>query len=233
MPEVIFTGPVGRLEGRFHPAQERNAPIALVLHGHPCFGGTMNNPIPHALYHMFARKGFAVLRFNFRGVGRSQGFFDNGAGELADAAAALDWLQTQVPEARTCWLAGVSFGSWISMQLLMRRPEVQGFFTIAPLARHYDFSFLAPCPTSGLFVNGELDKVTPPEAVENLVKKLKTQKGITIEHVVMPGANHFFENKVDELVDLCSTYLDRRLEEMGIIEPSVPKLEQKMQMPES
>ena len=227
MPEVIFPGPAGRLEGRFHPAEEKNAPIALVMHGHPCFGGTMNNPIPHALYHMFARKGFAVLRFNFRGVGRSQGFYDNGAGELADAAAALDWLQGQVPEARTCWLAGVSFGAWISMQLLMRRPEVQGFFTIAPLARHHDFSFLAPCPTSGLFVNGEIDKVTPPEAVENLVKKLKTQKGITIEHVVIPGANHFFEGKIDELINVCSTYLDRRLEEMGIIEPSVPRIEQK------
>ena len=76
-------------------------------------------------------------------------------------------------------------------------------------------------------MNGELDKVTPPEAVENLVKKLKTQKGITIEHVVMPGANHFFENKVEELVNLCSGYLDKRLEEMGVIEPGVPKIEQK------
>ncbi len=219
MPEVIFTGPAGRIEGRFHPAETPNAPIALVLHGHPCFGGNMNNPIPHALYHMFARKGFAVLRFNFRGVGRSQGFYDNGAGELADAAAALDWLQSRVPEARTCWLAGVSFGSWISMQLLMRRPEVQGFLTIAPLARHYDFSFLAPCPTSGLFVHGEQDKVTPTDVVDALVKKLQSQKGITIDHVVMEGANHFFEGKLDELIAVCSAYLDRRLEELGIVAP--------------
>ncbi len=227
MPEVIITGQAGRIEARYHPAEEPNAPIALVMHGHPMFGGTMNNPIPHALYHMFARKGFAVLRFNFRGVGRSQGFFDNGAGELADAAAALDWLQARVPEARTCWLAGVSFGSWISMQLLMRRPEVQGFLTIAPLARHYDFSFLAPCPTSGLIVHGELDKVTPPDVVENMVKKIKTQKGITLTLEIMPGANHFFEGKVEELANLCSTYLDKRLEELGIIEPAVPRLERK------
>lgn len=227
MPEVIITGQAGRIEARYHPAEEPNAPIALVMHGHPMFGGTMNNPIPHALYHMFARKGFAVLRFNFRGVGRSQGFFDNGAGELADAAAALDWLQARVPEARTCWLAGVSFGSWISMQLLMRRPEVQGFLTIAPLARHYDFSFLAPCPTSGLIVHGEKDRVTPPEVVENMVKKTKTQKGITITLKIMAGANHFFENRVPELIDICSDYLDRRLEEMGIIEPMVPRLEGK------
>ncbi len=216
MPEVIFNGPAGRLEGRYHQAEEPNAPIALILHTHPQFGGTMNNPIVHALYYMFARRGFSVLRFNFRSVGRSQGLFDNGAGELADAAAALDWMQTLTKEARSCWLAGVSFGSWISMQLLMRRPEVQGFLTIAPLASHYDFSFLAPCPTSGLIVNGAQDKVVPPEVVEEaLVKKLKTQKGIEIEHVVMEGANHFFEGKVDELVALCDAYVGRRMKELG------------------
>ncbi len=124
-------------------------------------------------------------------------------------------MQTITREARSCWLAGVSFGSWISMQLLMRRPEVQGFLTIAPLAKHYDFSFLAPCPTSGLIVNGALDKVTPPEVVETLVKKLKTQKGITIDHVVIEGANHFFEGKVDELTALCDAYVGRRMREMG------------------
>ncbi len=215
MPEVIFNGPAGRLEGRYHQAEEPNAPIALILHPHPQFGGTMNNPVVHSLYYMFAQRGFSVLRFNFRSVGRSQGLFDNGAGELADAAAALDWMQTLTKEARSCWLAGVSFGSWISMQLLMRRPEVQGFMTIAPLARHYDFSFLAPCPTSGLIVNGEKDKVTTPDVVEALVKKLKTQKGITIEHVVMPDTNHFFQGKTDELTAICASYLDRRMKEMG------------------
>ena len=142
-----------------------------------------------------------MLRFNFRGVGRSQGLFENGAGELSDAASALDWLQAYNKDAKICWIVGVSFGAWISMQLLMRRPEISGFISIAPLAKHYDFSFLAPCPSSGLFVNGDLDTVTPPEAAQNLVSKLKTQKGIVIEHKVLAGANHFFENKIDELVD--------------------------------
>ena len=215
MPEVIFNGPAGRLEGRYHQSKQEQAPIALILHPHPQFGGTMNNPIVHSLYYMFAQRGFSVLRFNFRGVGRSQGLFENGAGELADAAAALDWMQTLTKEARSCWIAGVSFGAWISMQLLMRRPEIQGFLTIAPLAKHYDFSFLAPCPTSGLIVNGAEDKVTPPDVVEALVKKLKTQKGITIDHVPMPKTNHFFEGKIDELTAICSAYVDRRMEEMG------------------
>ncbi|HEV7480093.1 MAG TPA: alpha/beta hydrolase, partial [Roseiarcus sp.] len=73
MPEVFFTGPAGRLEGRFHPAKQRGAPIAVVLHSHPQFGGTMNNQIVYNTYYSFAERGFSVLRFNFRGVGRSQG----------------------------------------------------------------------------------------------------------------------------------------------------------------
>ena len=97
------------------------------------------------------------------------------------------------------------------MQLLMRRPEISGFISIAPLAKHYDFSFLAPCPASGLFVNGSKDTVTVPEAVHTLVSKLKTQKGITIEHRVMPDANHFFEGQIEELTKICADYVDRRL----------------------
>lgn len=211
MPEVIFNGPAGRIEGRYHHSKDPGSPIAIILHPHPQFGGTMNNPIVHSLYYMFAERGFSVLRFNFRGVGRSQGLFDNGAGELADAASALDWLQSLNREARICWIAGISFGAWISMQLLMRRPEISGFISIAPLAKHYDFSFLAPCPASGLFVNGSEDTVTAPEAVNALVTKLKTQRGIRIEHKVIEGANHFFAERIDELIEMCGDYLDGRL----------------------
>jgi alpha/beta superfamily hydrolase len=211
MPEVIFNGPAGRIEGRYHHNPEHGSPIALILHPHPQFGGTMNNPIVHDLYYMYRDRGFSVLRFNFRGVGRSQGLFDNGAGELSDAAAALDWMQTYNKEAATCWIVGISFGAWISMQLLMRRPEIAGFISIAPLAKHYDFSFLAPCPASGLFVNGQYDTVTPADSINALVAKLKTQKGIKIDHVVMPDTNHFFENKIPALTDICADYLDKRL----------------------
>ena len=97
MPEVIFTGPAGRIEGRYHPAQQKNAPIGIVLHPHPQFGGTMNHQIVYQLYYAFVHRGFSALRFNFRGVGRSQGGFDHGIGELSDAASALDWAQTINP----------------------------------------------------------------------------------------------------------------------------------------
>jgi alpha/beta superfamily hydrolase len=204
MPEVIFNGPAGRIEGRFQPARVRNAPIAMILHPHPQFGGTMNNQVIYRLFYMFKERGFAVLRFNFRGVGRSQGQFDHGAGELSDAASALDWVQTIHPDARSCWVAGFSFGAWIGMQLLMRRPEIEGFISIAPPANLH-------CPSSGLIVHGDVDKVVPQKDVQSLVDKLKMQKGIVIDQTVIEGANHFFDQKVDELIDTCSGYLDRRL----------------------
>ncbi len=212
MPEVIFTGPAGRLEGRYHPPKTKSSRIALILHPHPQFGGTMNNQVAYQMYYMFAERGFAVLRFNFRGVGRSQGSFDHGLGELSDAAAALDWVQSFNPDARACWIAGFSFGAWIGMQLLMRRPEVEGFISVAPQPNIYDFSFLAPCPSSGLIIHGSDDRVVTPADMQSLIEKLKTQKGIVIDQKIVEGANHFFENKVDELIEVCGGYLDKRLE---------------------
>jgi len=132
MPDVIINGPDGRLEGRYQHSRVPNAPIAIVLHPHPQYGGTMNNKVVYALYNGFARHGFSVLRFNFRGVGRSQGGYDRGEGELSDAASALDWLQSFNQSASACWIAGFSFGAWIGMQLLMRRPEISGFVSVAP-----------------------------------------------------------------------------------------------------
>ena len=106
MPEVIFAGPEGRLEGRYHPQKDRDAPIAIVLHPHPQFGGTMNNKVVYNLHYAFYNLGFTVLRFNFRGVGRSQGEYDQGIGELSDAASALDYLQAMNQNAKHCWVAG-------------------------------------------------------------------------------------------------------------------------------
>ena len=116
MPEVIFAGPEGRLEGRYHPQKAKDAPIAIVLHPHPQFGGTMNNRVVYNLHYAFHKMGFTVLRFNFRGVGRSQGEYDQGIGELSDAASALfltlgekKGLGTErrmcVPTARVCAFA--------------------------------------------------------------------------------------------------------------------------------
>ncbi len=207
MPDVIINGPEGRLEGRYHHSKASNAPVALLLPPHPQHGGTMNNKVVYTLYHAFVRRGFSALRFNFRGVGRSQGTFDRGEGELSDAAAALDWLQTYNPNASACWIGGFSFGAWIGMQLLMRRPEIDGFVSVAPPANLFDFSFLAPCPASGLIIMGDRDQLVPLEPVQKLVNKLMHQRDIQIEHRVIAGADHFFGGQLDELGTLVEEYV--------------------------
>jgi alpha/beta superfamily hydrolase len=211
MPEVIINGPEGRLEGRYHLAKNANAPVVLLLHPHPEHGGTMNNKVVYALYQAFARRGFAALRFNFRGVGRSQGSFARGEGELSDAASALDWLQTYNANASSCWIVGFSFGAWIGMQLLMRRPEISGFVSIAPPANAYDFGFLAPCPSSGLIVHGDQDQIVPVESVKKLVDRLSNQRGIAIDFRVIKRADHFFVDRLDELVGHLDSYMDKAL----------------------
>jgi hypothetical protein len=211
MPEVIFNGSEGRLEGRYHHSKRPSAPIALMLHPHPLHGGTMNNRVVVALFQAFQKRGYSVLRFNFRGVGRSQGRFDSGPGELSDAASALDWMQSVNPNASGCWIGGYSFGAWIGMQLLMRRPEIDGFIVTAPPAGSLDFTFLAPCPASGLILHGERDDVVPAEAAEKLAKKLAHQKSVKVEYKSIAGADHFFASHMKELTAAIDDYLDRAL----------------------
>ncbi len=211
MPEVIFAGPEGRIEGRYQRGRGENPPLALVLHPHPLFGGSMNNRAVYELYNMFLRRGFSVLRFNFRGVGRSVGEYDQGQGELADAATALDFLQSLNPNAPFAWVAGVSFGSWIGMQLLMRRPEIVGFVSVSASANLFDFTFLAPCPSSGIVIHGENDKVCAADDTRTMVERTRTQKGRKVEFEVVPGADHFFESHMDQMVASADAYLMRRL----------------------
>jgi hypothetical protein len=207
MPEINFNGPEGRLEGRYQPGKTPGGPIALMLHPSPQHGGTMNNKVVYSIFHTFVKRGFACLRFNFRGVGRSQGSFSRGEGELSDAASALDWLQAYNQNSRECWVAGFSFGAWIGMQLLMRRPEISGFISVAPPANQYDFSFLAPCPSSGLVVSGDQDDIVPAESVVKLVEKLNLQKFITVQHDILAGSNHFFQGQLETLQKNIDDYL--------------------------
>lgn len=211
MPEVIFTGPAGRVEGRYTAGPIPSSPVALILHPHPKHGGTMNNKVVYSLFQAFAKKGFSTLRFNFRGVGRSEGSYDNGEGELADAAAAMDWLQSTHPQVNSFWVAGFSFGAWIAMQLLMRRPELEGFIAVSPPTNMYDFNFLAPCPVSGQIIHGEQDAVVPYQYTDGLVQKLRSQKGIAIDYHVLKGADHFYNDHMDEMIGLVNNYVELRI----------------------
>ena len=209
--EILFTGPDGRLVGKYKKGQSLNPPVALLLHPHPLYGGTMNNPIVMELYNIFDDLGFSTFRFNFRGVGKSEGKFDNGLGELADAAAALDWVQRQNPNTNQCWVSGFSFGAVICMQLLMRRPEITRFVSVSPQPNLYDFNFLAPCPASGLIVHGKKDEIAPLDDVQKLAQKLQAQKNITVEYEEVSGANHFYDNEIPKLKKIIQNYIEIEL----------------------
>ena len=211
MAEVIFNGPDGRLEGRYHQSKKPDAPIAIVLHPHPLHGGNMNNRVVFIMFNNFVERGFSVLRFNFRGVGRSQGAFDNGVGELSDAAYAFDWMQQFNSNSPFCWIGGYSFGALISMQLMMRRPEIEGFVSISPPAGTEDFSFLAPCPSSGLIIHGDKDTHVPLDAVKKLAQKLDGQKNISVNLGIVKGADHFYKDNMDNLSKEVASYLDNSL----------------------
>jgi hypothetical protein len=207
MPEISLNGPAGRLEARYQPGKDKRAHAALLLHPHPQHGGTMNNKVVYTLFRAFSRSGFAALRFNFRGVGKSQGAWGGGAGELADAAAALDWLQAANPEAESCWIGGFSFGAWIAMQLLARRPEIKGFIVAAPPVNLADFGTLPRLPASGLIVQGDQDQIVPPAGVKALAEKLQTQRDITVTYRVIEGADHFFVDRLEQLGGVAESYI--------------------------
>ncbi|MEQ2007277.1 MAG: alpha/beta fold hydrolase [Limisphaerales bacterium] len=209
MPTVTIVGPAGSLEGRFHRAASPDAPVALLLHPNPKFGGTMNTLVVYSLFTAFQDAGFSVLRFNFRGVGRSAGEFSGGAGELADAQAAWAWLRAECPQAKAKWVAGFSFGSWIALQLLAKEGGCDGFVAVAPPTNNLDFSFLTEWRTSGLVVHGTSDQLVPEDVVKQLVAK-PCAPGVTVQYAPIAGAGHFFDPGHTELVRVVSSFVKQR-----------------------
>ena len=207
--EVFIPGPAGRIEAKYFKSNKPTSPIAIVLQPHPQYGGTMNNKIVVELFQTFMENNFSVCRFNFRGVGKSDGEFDNGQGELADAAAALDWLEKENFDNSQCWVSGFSFGSLIAMQLLMRRPEINRFISVSPQPNVYDFSFLTPCPSSGLMVYGKKDELVPINYIKDLDKRLSLQKGIKVDFQQVNEANHFFTKSEEVLRKVLDKYIKR------------------------
>lgn len=210
MPELILSGNAGRIEAKYHHSRDPRAPLVIVLHPNPLQGGTMNNRVTVTLYNAFIENGFSAIRFNFRGVGKSEGVYDKGEGELTDTAAVLDWIQSVNNGRRELWVAGFSFGALVGMQLLMRRPEIRGFVSVCPPANLNDFAFLAPCPVSGMIINGADDIVCPTEKVDLLVEKLNNQRGISIDYRVIPNCDHSFKNHLDTIKQYVTEYLESR-----------------------
>ena len=179
--------------------QENSENIGLVLHPRKCTENSMNNNIVSSLFESFSKNNFSTLKINFRGVEKSEGKpEEDGLGELSDAATAIDWLQEQNQDINSCWIGGIDFGAWVGSQLLMRRPEVIGFINIAPPIKEFDFSFLSPCPASGLIIypNKQID--IEQKNVLLLVKKLASQKKIKIVYKKI-NSDINFKNKENEI----------------------------------
>ena len=209
--EIFIPGPSGRIQAKYFKNNQRGAPVALVLQPHPQYGGTMNNRIVYETYNCFYKNKFSVIRINFRGVEKSDGVFDNGQGELSDAAAALDWIEKENPGYNQCWVSGFSFGALICMQLIMRRPEVNNFVAISPQPNLYDFTFLSPCPISGLITYGKNDELVELDSILNLNKRLKSQKNIDVIFSAISNANHFYKGKEKELASLIKNYIKDKI----------------------
>ena len=120
-----------------------------------------------------------------------------------------DWLERENFDNSQCWVSGFSFGSLIAMQLLMRRPEINRFIAISPQPNAYDFSFLSPCPTSGLMVYGKKDELVPSEYINELDQRLSAQKGIKVEFKSIPEANHFFSKTENDLTKCLDDYIKK------------------------
>lgn len=156
--EILFASSLGKLHGYYQDVPGADS-VALVLPPHPRFGATMKNKVVGRIYSSFVDNGFSVLRMNYRGVGYSAGQVSMRDEDLIkDANAAIEWLQSCYPLVSSFWVAGFSFGAWLAMNLVMRRPEVSGFVAVALPMKVHDFSFLQPCIVPGLVVQGDQDQ---------------------------------------------------------------------------
>ena len=202
MPTITdLTGPAGSLEAILDLPGRDNVRAAVVFaHPHPQFGGTMHTKAVYQGAKGLARIGCAVLRFNFRGVGRSAGTFTGGSGEMADFGAAVDYISARYPGQRV-WTAGFSFGSWVALESGAADERVTALIGIAPpvatsvSGQHYTFERSLASTKPKFFVQGEADDVCPLEAMWTFYGKLHEPK----ELVVIDGADHLFDGKTQEV----------------------------------
>ena len=208
MPTITdLVGPAGPLEslldepeGPSRAGSSRPRAAVVFAHPHPQFGGTLHTKVVYQGAKGLARIGCAALRFNFRGVGRSAGAFDQGPGEKADFKAALDYMAARYPETKL-WAAGFSFGSWVALEIGAVDDRVSALIGIAPpvatsLSGHlYTFENTLASTKPKFFVQGEADEICPLEGMWAFYARLEEPK----ELVIIDGADHLFEGKAQEV----------------------------------
>lgn len=196
-------GPAGLLECALdQPTDIKIGAVAIVCHPHPLHGGTMGNKVVTTLSSTLQDLGMPVIRFNFRGIGQSEGEYANTIGELQDLYAVMEWVQQAYPQQKL-WLAGFSFGSYISAMAASQR-DVAQLISVAPPVKNFDFKSLGPISCPWVVVQGEEDEVVPSEMVFEWVSSRK-------EHPVLirlAGIGHFFHGHLmtlrDELLKVLS-----------------------------
>jgi len=202
--QFLIDGAVGDLEALLEVAADRDiSGCAVVCHPHPVHGGTMQNKVAHTLARSFLGLGFAVLRFNFRGVGSSEGSFDDGRGELQDVLAATTWVRTEYPDV-PLWISGFSFGAAMAIRAAVE-VEPSGLVSIAPaVARFADRLDPQPgCPW--LIVQGDQDELVAIEETISWLNEL--EPGPELE--VFTDTEHFFHGKLTQLRDAVEEFVSR------------------------
>jgi uncharacterized protein len=201
-----LAGPAGKLEAvLWTPSSGTPQIAALVCHPHPLFGGTMHNKVVYQTAKALDQLGLPVLRFNFRGTGRSEGKHDKGDGERGDVRAALDFLAAEFPNI-SLLLAGFSFGCWVGLRVGCEDERVTALIGLGTPVNSTDFSFLTHCPKPKLFVHGSNDQFGDVTKLRNLVASLPGENKL----VVVEDADHFFVGKLDQLNAAITTWLQGR-----------------------
>jgi alpha/beta superfamily hydrolase len=201
-----FRGPAGRLEAILMHPEATPVAAAVVCHAHPLHGGMMHFKVVFRAAKALQSAGLAALRFNFRGVGRSEGAHDHGTGEQEDARAALFEVQGRFPGLPLV-LGGFSFGSAMALRVAARDPRVRAVFALGfPSARDEGKVPLEDVRQPRLFVQGELDEFGSGEALRSLVEPLPPPRAL----VVVPGTDHFFAGQLDAVQGAVADWAETR-----------------------
>ena len=182
--------------------------VALVLHPHPLGGGTMHNKVVFRAAAALNDAGLITLRINFRGVGQSTGTHDEGRGERDDVRAGLDYLSSNYPNLSTT-LCGFSFGARVGLEVGISDQRVRYLIGIGTPVNKYDFEFLQACRKPLLLVHGEHDEFGAADQVKQIAADLEALTHVKL--VIVPGAGHFFENKLDELKRAITEWITAQL----------------------
>ncbi len=199
--KIFLEGPVGKLEALVSGIDDSDFKrgVGIICHPHPLYQGTMNNKVVTTVIRTWQQLGVATVRFNFRGVGESEGNYDEGVGEVEDLQAVFEWVQVQDPSVKI-WLAGFSFGAFVATRFAAQNPALTGLLTIAPALSLFDFVKLKTPTCPWLIIHGEQDELVSVTKVKDWYQLLvEDDQSKHIELVVLPQASHFFHGFLGEL----------------------------------